>query len=273
MPDTRTLLWEYRPPAAHPILHAGLLVFAFVFVLGSLENLARESRPELYAVYAAPVLAVAFALVATTRGPVRIFEEGIEPGRPLVLAWRRPFTRWDDVSAVWPAPYDVTGAFVSPFASSDGKVSQLGLAVETDRGVEVVRFTPTRFRKRRSESRGFREAWQVVQGILARRGRVPVPEAPTFVPGEAQRLLEDARKPFLPFWAIVFLFAAAAPVAWILLRMGVDVPVAVAIGLMFPIGTSLQSAMRSQRRHAILRLLSKAATARGEGIAGSAGAA
>jgi hypothetical protein len=257
------LLWEYRPPAAHPILPAALIVLCCVFALGSIENLARESRPELYALYALPVLLVALLLLATRRGPVRIFESGIEPGRPMVMAWHRPFTAWSEVSAVWPAPYDVTGAFVSPFASSDGKVSQLGLALETARGTEVVRFTPTRFLRGRSDSRGFREAWDTVQGLFARQGRVPVPQPPVVPADEADRLLREARRPFLPFWVIVLLFAAAAPVALLALKLGAGVPLALVLGLSFPLLTSLQSALRSRRRHAILRHLAKASFGRG----------
>src|SRR5688572_19681113 len=115
------LLWEYDPPRAHPILYAGAIVFAVVLLTGRLEYLLRESRPFLYAVYALPLLLDLLLLVALIPSPVRLHAGGAAPARPLVLRWWRPFLPWAEVAAAYPASYDVTGAFVSPFASSDGK--------------------------------------------------------------------------------------------------------------------------------------------------------
>jgi hypothetical protein len=252
------LLWEYRPPRAHPILYAGLLVFAFVFATGSLENLARDNRAFLYAVYALPFLGTLLLAVALEPGPVRIHRNGIAPSRPLLLRWRRPFLRWDALAAVYPASYDVTGAFVSPFASSDGKVTQTGLALEDRAGrVETVRFTPSRFAHNTPRSRGFREAIELVRDLHG--GRPLVPQARTFTAEERAAMLAQARKPFLPFFAIVLLFAGAAPAFLLLHALRLPDALALGLALLLPLGTSLRSWTQSRRRNALLNALSKAA--------------
>ncbi|MCA1811098.1 MAG: hypothetical protein LC623_03690 [Halobacteriales archaeon] len=260
MQDRGELLWEYRPPRAHPILYAGLLVFAVVFATGSLENLARDNQGFLYAVYALPFLLTLLLAVALEPGTVRIHRGGIAPSRPLVARWRRPFLRWDDLAAVYPASYDVTGAFVSPFASSDGKVTQTGLALEDRRGrTETVRFTPTKFAHNTPRSRGYKEAIEVVRALYAERGRSLVPSARTFTPEEREAMLAQARRPFLPFIAIVLLFAAAAPAVLLLHWLGLPDAAAIPLALLLPLGTSLRSALQSRRRNALLNALSKAA--------------
>jgi hypothetical protein len=258
--DRGRLLYEYDPPRAHPILYAGLLVFGFGFVTGSIENLLREDRPFLYAAYLLPLLVTASVMVALAPNPVQIHESGVRPARPLVLRWWRPFVRWDELTAVYPSYYDVTGAFVSPFASSDGKVTQMGIGLEWPDGRrETIRFTPTRFSMTSRRSRGFREAIEIVEALYARQGRPLVVAASTYSETEKASMLAQARAPFLPFFAIVFLFASAAPVTWLLLRLGVDVAVAVGLGLIAPVATSLRSFTKSRERNRILNELSKAA--------------
>jgi hypothetical protein len=259
--DRGRLLWEYRPPRAHPIVYAGLLVFAAVFATGSLENALRQAKPEVYAVYSLPFLAILWAFLAFRPSDTRIHEHGIAPSRPLVLRWRRPFVRWDELAAVYPVSYDVTGAFVSPFASSDGKVTQTGLGLEWPDGrVETVRFTPTRFALNASRSRGYREAIEVVRALFAEQGRALAPRAERFTADERAALAAQARRPFLPFFAIVFLFASAAPVVWVLMGLaGLPAWAAIPVGLVAPLATSLRSYVASRRRNAILNRLSKAA--------------
>lgn len=260
MEDRGAVLFEYDPPRAHPIVYAGILVFGVVFLTGSLENLLRDNRPVLYAVYAAPVVSTLLLWAALLPSPVRIHANGLAPARPLALRWWRPFLAWSDVAACYPASYDVTGAFVSPFASSDGKVTQTGIGLElADGHVETIQFTPTRFSLNSRRSRGFREAWPVVEGVFARLGRPLVPQAPTYAPAQREALLAEARKPFLPFFAIVFLFASAAPVTFVLVKLGVPTGLALALGLVAPLGTSLRSWTASRRRNRILDALSKAA--------------
>lgn len=269
--DRGRLLFEYRPPRAHPIVYAGLLLCLFVFVTGSVENLLRDDRPVLYAVYAAPVLLLLSWLALTYPSDVRIHQDGIAPSRPLVLRWWRPFAPWSALAAVYPSYYDVTGAFVSPFASSDGKVTQMGLALEWPDGrVETVRFTPSRFTLWQSESAGYVQAMEAVRHAFA--GRPLVPSAEAVSPEEAEALVAEASRPFLPFWAIVLLFASAAPVLWVLTRLGASVAWALPVALLAPLGVSLRSFMASRRRNGILNRLSKAAEHRrasGNGPQGS----
>lgn len=255
---TGTVLWEYRAPKVHPIVYALALVTAMVGLTGSLEVVVRRAEPHLFAVYWAPLAVVVVAGLLTARRPVRIHADGIEPGGLLVLPVRR--LRWNDLAAVYPVSYDVTGAFVSPFASSDGKVTQTGIGLEgRDGRLRVVAFTPSRFALNARKSRGFRDAWATVTRIFEEQGRTLVPAPPRLSPEERQRLLVEARRPFLPFFVIVFLFASAAPIVWGLMALQVEPPLAVAVGLAAPLATSLTSWRRSRARNRILNLLHKAA--------------
>ncbi|HUR24580.1 MAG TPA: hypothetical protein VM327_01010 [Candidatus Thermoplasmatota archaeon] len=254
------MLLEYRPPRAHPIVYAGILCFGLVFLTGSLENVLRDGRPEIYVLYGLPLLATVGILAALWPSTTRIFEHGIAPSRPLLLRWLRPFVRWDQLTAVYPSSYDVTGAFVSPFASSDGKVTQTGLGLEWPDGrTETVKFTPTRFAQTSRRSRGYREAYSVVSELFERQGRPLVPAARPYSDAERAAMLAQARQPFLPFFAIVFLFASAAPVAWVLLKVGVPVAGALPVALIAPFATSLRSWTKSRQRNRLLDLLSKSA--------------
>ncbi len=254
------LLYEYKPPRAHPIVYAGLILFIVVFATGSLENFLRENVARLYWIYAAPALVILGFYGAFFPNPVRIYEGGIQPSRPLLLRWRRPFIRWEEVEAAFPSFYDVTGAFVSPFASSDGKVTQMGLGMELADGArETIRFTPTRFTLWQAESAGYEGALGVVREIFAQRGRALTPASDVLPREQRQALLEEASKPFLPFIAIVLLFASAAPLLFILAWIGVPVPAALGLCLIPPAGVSLRSYVQSRRRHAILNRLSKMA--------------
>jgi len=256
--DRGELLWEYRPPRAHPIVYAAILVFGFVFATGSLENALRASKPMLYALYALPLGLAVAAYVLLRKSPTRIHALGIAPSRPLVARWVRPFVRWDELAAVYPVSYDVTGAFVSPFASSDGKVTQTGLGLEWPDGrVETVAFTPTRFSQNTSRSRGYKEAMDVVRALFEKRGRPLAPQAATFTPEQRDAMVRKAREPFLPFFAIVFLFASAAPVLWLLSWLGLPIQASLPLALVLPLATSLRSWLASRRRNAILNQLSK----------------
>jgi len=270
--DRGAVLWEYRPPRAHPIVYAGLLAFGAVFLTGSLENLVRDRKAALELLYALPFLATLWLYVALLPSPVRIHERGIAPSRPLLLRWRRPFVAWEDAVAVYPVAYDVTGAFVSPFASSDGKVTQTGLGLESADGrVETVRFTPTRFSLTTHRSRGYREAVELVRALYAARGQPMTPAAQAFTAQEREELARRAREPFLPFFAIVLLFAAAAPALWLLAALRVPVAVALPLCLLLPLGTSLRSWVQSRRRTRLLNLLHKEAEwRRGQAVGGAA---
>ncbi len=252
------LLFEYKPPRAHPIVYAGMMLFAFVFMTGSIENLLREDRPLIYAVYALPLVLAAWLYVLFFPSDVRIHANGVAPSRPLVARWYKPFVRFEDVAAIFPSYYDVTGAFVSPFASSDGKVTQMGLALECHDGrVETIRFTPSRFTMWQPESRGYLEALEVIKQAWGDRPLVA--EADTFTREQGEAMIAEAQKPFLPFFAIVLLFASAAPILWVLTRLGLGVAFALPLSILAPLGVSLKSFAESRKRHDILNRLSKAA--------------
>lgn len=256
--DSGPLLFEYSPPRAHPIVYAGLMLFGVVWITGSIENALRDSNPAVYLSYGIPFVATLLFFVVFAPNPTRIHQNGIAPSRPLLLRWHRPFAAWDDLAAVYPSFYDVTGAFVSPFASSDGKVTQMGLGLEWPDGRrETVKFTPTRFQMWQSESAGYKGALDAVR--TAFDGRPLTPEAQTYTAEEADAMVTDASKPFLPFFAIVLLFASAAPVLWILTRAGLGIGWSLAIALIAPLAVSTRSYIQSRRRNAILDALSKAA--------------
>jgi len=267
------LLYEYAPPRAHPIVYAGFLVFGFVLVTGSLEAMVRDAPARIYLLYAAPLAATALLYAVFFPSPVRIHALGIAPSRPLVARWRRPFVHWEDLAAVYPSFYDVTGAFVSPFASSDGKVTQMGLGLEWPDGrTETVRFTPTRFTAWQSRSRGYQGAIEAVRYAHGRLGRPLTSSAPRYSEDERRRLLDQATRPFLPFFAIVLLFASAAPVLWVLVLLGLPVEAALPVALAAPLGVSLRSWSKSRERNRILNRLSKAAEHERAGAAGAEGA-
>lgn len=252
------LLFEYKPPRAHPIVYAGMMLFAFVMMTGSIENLLREDRPLIYAVYALPLVLTVWLYVLFFPSSVRIYENGVAPSRALVMRWRKPFVAFSDVAAIYPSYYDVTGAFVSPFASSDGKVTQMGLALETTSGrIETMRFTPSRFTMWQPESRGYLEALDVIKHAWGDRPLVA--SADTFTREQGEAMIAEAQKPFMPFFAIVLLFASAAPILWVLTKLGVGVAVALPLALLVPLGVSLKSFSESRKRHIILNRLSKAA--------------
>ena len=256
--DRGRLLFAYKPPAAHPIIYAGLLVFGFVWMTGSLEGLLSDAPRTIYLVYGLPWLATLWYYLAMLPSETRIHEHGIAPSRPWLLRWRRPFVAWDNLEAVYPSYYDVTGAFVSPFASSDGKVTQMGLALEApDGSIETVRFTPSRFQMWQPESAGYTGAMEAVQAAFD--GKPMVPTAESFTKEEAQALIDEAHAPFLPFFAIVLLFASAAPVIWVLTKLGLSVGWSLLISLMAPAWVSTTSFRKSVARNAILNRLSRAA--------------
>ncbi len=257
------LLWEYQPPKAHPIVYAGMLLFAFVLVTGSIENALRANRSVIYAVYAMPLVVTLWLFVMFMPSPVRIHDNGIAPPRPLIARWWRPFIPFAAVRAIYPSYYDVTGAFVSPFASSDGKVTQMGIALEQVVGDDVrtttIRFTPSRFTMWEPESRGYLEAIDVIKQAWGDRPLVA--EAETFTKEQGEAMIAEAQKPFLPFFAIVLLFASSAPILFILTSPWIEMPVrwALPLSLLAPLGVSLRSFWESRKRHRILNRLSKAA--------------
>src|SRR6266540_4247582 len=117
----RQLVFEYRPIPVSPMSVALLILLAIVtFVLGPLA-----SPPELWPLGGLcflPFLLLVALIAANRPSPTRIFYEGIEVSLPLwrrVLGTRRYYP-WEDVANVYPASYEISGAFLSPVASSAG---------------------------------------------------------------------------------------------------------------------------------------------------------
>ncbi len=266
--DRGPLLLEYRPPRVHPILYAGIILSGLVFLSGGvLENLLRDQRLEVAAFYAAPVVVVALLMLLLRNSDTRIYAHGISPSRTvldqarnLIGLGRRPaFVAWSELEAVYPTYYDVTGAFVSPFASSDGKVTQMGLGLEFPGGaVWTVPFTPSAFTRWEAESAGYLAAMDIVRGRFQELNRPLVPDAERLDVATRERLIAEAEAPFLGFFTILVIVAAAAPI--IALLSGVlDVPVwaSLPLGLAAPLGIGIQSWRRSRRRNAILNRVSR----------------
>src|SRR2546426_9577276 len=139
-----TLVFDYRPIPVTPMSVALLILFALVtFVLGPLG-----SPPELWPLGGLcflPFLLLAGFVVLTHPSPTRIYRGEIEVSLPL---WRRlvggkRYYPWEEGANVYPAPYEVSGAFLSPFASSAGPLGPKGSGLEAGGGGwGVVRFTP-----------------------------------------------------------------------------------------------------------------------------------
>src|SRR3989449_5630989 len=185
-----------------------LILFALVtFVLGPLA-----SPPELWPLgglcFVPFALLVVFVLL-NRPSPTRIFTEGIEVSLPL---WRRAagiqrYLRWDDIANVYPASYEISGAFLSPFASSAGTLVHTGIGFETVAGDRlVVRFTPGAIRAFRGETEGYVKAMEAVREVLRARGRRLVTKVQRYTDDEVKGMAERAREPLLGMAAIVLAF-------------------------------------------------------------------
>jgi hypothetical protein len=206
---------------------------------------------------------VAFVLLSRP-SPTRIYAEGIEVSLPL---WRRllgskRFCAWDEVANVYPASYEVSGAFLSPFASSAGTLVHTGIGLETVAGDRiVVRFTPGVIRAFRGETEGYVRAMEAVREVLRARGRSLVTTVQRYSDEEVKAMAERAREPLLGMSAIVLAFLIPpALVAAVLLVFGSG-PVALGVAI---VGAALPPAIsialtygRSRRRSAVLSELSK----------------
>ena len=172
------LVFEYRPIPVSPMSVAVLILLALVtFVLGPLA-----SPPELWPLGGLCFLPIALVIVyvlLNRPSPTRVYSEGIEASLP---AWRRflgsrRHYSWDEVLNVYPASYEVSGAFLSPFASSAGTLVHTGIALETAAGDRVlVRFTPGAIRAFRGETEGYVRAMDAVRvGVRRLDPELPVP--------------------------------------------------------------------------------------------------
>ena len=243
--------------------HTLSLLFALVtFVLGPLA-----SPPELWplgGICFLPLLLLLGLIGLNHPSPTRIFDEGIEVSLP--LWWRtlggRSFYPWDDVVNVYPASYEVSGAFLSPFASSAGTLVHTGVAIETRAGERrIVRFTPGAIRGFRGETEGYVKCIAAVRDVFRSRGRPLVTSVKRYGDDEVRAMAERAREPLVGMAAIVLAFLAPpifvagaflalspGPLAFALAIAGAAAPPSISIGITW---------RRSRRRSDLLSELSK----------------
>jgi hypothetical protein len=257
------LVFEYRPIPVSPMSVAVLILLALVtFVLGPLA-----SPPELWPLGGLCFLPIAVVIVyvlLNRPSPTRIYSEGIEVSLSL---WRRllgfsRFYPWGDVVNVYPASYEISGAFLSPFASSAGTLVHTGIRLETEAGDRVlVRFTPGAIRAFRGETEGYVRAMDAVREVFLARGRSLVTKVRRYSDEEVRAMAERSREPLLGMATIVLAFLIPpALVAGVLLVLGTG-PLALGLAVVaasLPPGISIAlTSRRSQRRSAILSELSK----------------
>ncbi len=204
----RRLALEYVPIPVSPMSVALLLVLGIVtFVLGPLSG-----SPDLWPLGGLcflPFALLAVFVALSHPSPTRIYAEGIEVSLTLWrrLARARRYYPWDEVVNVFPASYEVSGAFLSPFASSAGTLVHTGIGLETVAGERLtVTFTPGAIRAFRGETEGFRLAMDAVRRVFRERGRPLVADVRAYSDEEVKAMFEEARRPLLGMGAIVLAF-------------------------------------------------------------------
>jgi len=201
-------LYTYRPV---PYNELGVAVFLMLLV-GTFAFAPLAAPAGLFPLDGwcfLPLLVLVAALLLTRATPTVITAEGIEVSRPWIvraLGGSR-FVPFSAVKNIYPASYEVTGAFMSPFASSAGTLVHVGLGIETNGGEKLVaRFTPGTLRGFRAESPGYTAAIEWVRRILRERGRPLVLESPALSDADVARMTAEAREPLLPIEGIVLAF-------------------------------------------------------------------
>lgn len=259
----RELAFEYRPIPVSPMSVAMLLVLALVtFVLGPFA-----SRPELYPLGGLCFLPFGLLVVyvlATRPSPTRVYYEGIEVSLPW---WKRllgakRYYSWEEIENVFPASYEVSGAFLSPFASSAGTLVHTGIGLETLDGRRVlVRFTPGVIRAFRGETEGYRRAMEAIREMFRDRGRPLVTRVKRYSDEEVLAMQNETRSPLLGLPRIVFAFftppVVAAIVLFALPLSSFAVGGAIGLAIAPPAVAITITWKRSQRRSFLLSELSK----------------
>ena len=143
--DRGPLLYAYRPIPANPMTVALLLlVLVVTLVIGPIAG-GPEGLWPLGGLCFVPLVAVLGAMAVFKPSPSFVFEHGIEISLPLWrrLVGERRFYPWREIRDVYPRSYEVTGSFLSPFASSAGTLVHTGIGLETSEGRRLlIRFTP-----------------------------------------------------------------------------------------------------------------------------------
>ena len=207
MDDRGAVLFEYTPLPMSP------MTVATVLLLGIVTLLAPVALPgELFPLGGACFLPIAAAVVwawLQRPSPTRIRANGIELSLPL---WRRivgrsAYVPWADVRNVYPAAYEISGAAMSPFASSAGTLVHTGLGLETTDGRRwIAKFTPGSIRRFRAESPGFTYALAAVREAFRSLGRPLVTGVRSYTDDEVRAMHEQARQPLVGMGAIVLAF-------------------------------------------------------------------
>lgn len=267
--DPGPLLYAYRPIPANPMSVALLIVLLVVtFVLGPIAA-APEGLWPLNGICFLPLAVLFLAMLLFKPSPTYVYEEGVHITLPL---WRRALGdqqdfRWDEIRDVYPASYEVSGSFMSPFASSAGTLVHVGIGLETKDGRQrLVHFTPGMIRAFRAESQGYMEAMAVIRDRFLRRGQPMVTTAKTFTDREVLAMQAEVREPlvsisgvFLAFFlppTIVGAFFVAASYAGIALSTPLAL-LALVVALLPPAASMATTLRRSMRRNAILSELAK----------------
>jgi hypothetical protein len=262
------LVYEYTPVPVGPLGVALLLLFAIVTVTFAPIALTSDI-PGVRYVWILPLVLVAAGVLAAKPSPTRIYTDGIEIALPL---WRRLLggRRWypfADLLNVYPATYEVSGAAMSPFASSAGTLVHRGLGLETRDGHRVVvRFTPGVIRTFRGESEGFRYAMDWLRRLFREAGRHLVQEVPAYSDDAIRAMEDEARRPLLDMGTIVVAFfsppSLLAVALWLLFRFEVAIDAVLAallavLTLAPPVASMAVTWRRSRERNTLLGELAK----------------
>jgi hypothetical protein len=267
--DPGPLLYAYKPIPANPMPVALLILLLVVtFVLGPLAA-APEGWWPLNGLCFVPLGILLVAIVLFRPNPTYVYENGIEISLPLwhrLLGAQKDF-RWDQIRDIYPASYEVSGSFTSPFASSAGTLVHAGLGLETTEGRRLlVRFTPGAIRAFRAESQGFLDALEVIRDRFARHSEPMVHTAKTFTDAQVLEMQSEARQPLVSIAGVFFAFflpptiVGAVLVAATAANVPLTVPLvlaAVLLALAPPAFSMLATLKRSERRNEILSELSK----------------
>jgi len=260
-------LFTYRP-VPYNEMGVALLLLTTVGTLFAAPLASASGLFPLGGLCLLPPILIALALILFRATPTTIYTDGIEVSQPL---WRRTLRgpRYFTFSAIknlFPASYEITGAFMSPFASSAGTLVHVGLGIETIGGERhVVRFTPGLLRGFRSESEGYQLAVEWLRRIYQERGRPLVSEASPLTDADVQRMTAQAREPLLPMTTIVAAFFLPPTLVALVLAVvqgpGLLPPPALAVALAvagIPPGVAVYLTWkRSRQRNDLLTELAK----------------
>ena len=267
--DPGPLLYAYKPIPANPMSVALLILLVVAtLVLGPIAA-APEGLWPLDGICFLPLAILLLAMVLFKPSPTYVYEEGIHISLPL---WRRILGdqqdfRWDEIRDLYPASYEVSGSFMSPFASSAGTLVHVGLGIETKDGRRrLVRFTPGMIRAFRAESQGYLGAMAVIRDRFARHGQPMVTTAKVLSDEEILSMQARAREPLVSISGVFLAFVLPPTIVGVVFlaasyaEIGLSTPVALVAllaALVPPAASMVSTLRRSERRNAVLSELAK----------------